>query len=364
MLGPTLETLGWTDARARAFAALAAEGLVPGRVGLEHNHVYRVFTATGEVLAEATGRLKHLATGRHELPVVGDWVAVRLDAAGGRSQIVEILPRLTWFSRKAAGREGRETEEQVVAANIDTVFVVLGLDRVVRPRIIERYLLVARRNGVTPVVVLNKVDLAEDLAAQVADARAVAGDAPVIPTSTKTGEGLPALERYLTAGHTVALLGPSGAGKSSMVNRFVSRELLPTGEVRERDNRGRHTSVHRQLVVREAGGLVIDTPGMRELQVWETDGIDDTFTDIAALADECRFRDCGHETEPGCAVKAAVAAGTLAGERYHGFLKLQAEQRAVRALRETREQSGAKRVGRMAQKTMRAFNKTRGRDTL
>src|SRR5262245_36897858 len=246
-----LRTLGWTDALERAFAPHAAAGLSAGRVSLEHNHVYRVLTADGERLAEAAGRIKYEASGRHELPAVGDWVGVRVDPQGSRSVIRTILPRHSVFSRRAAGRE---TTEQVVAANVDTVFIVFGLDKPVNSNAIERYLVVARRSGAQPVVVLNKADLADDIAAAVAEATAVAGDTPVHSVSARSAPGVEALLPFLSAGRTVALLGPSGAGKSSIVNRLVNRELLATGEVREWDARGRHTSVHRQLVVREEGG--------------------------------------------------------------------------------------------------------------
>ncbi len=360
-MNPTaLERFGWTEPRREAFQPFEAGGLVPGRVVLEHNHVYRVMAAEGERLAEVAGRLKHRASGQHALPVVGDWVALRLDPSGGRSQIREVLERQSWFSRRAAGRS---TEEQVVAANIDTVFVVFGLDVPVKRRAIERYLVVARRSGAEPVVVLNKVDLVAQPALAAAEAGEAADGVPVVLVSTKTGIGLPDLEARLAPGRTVALIGPSGAGKSSIVNRLVGRELLPTGDVREWDARGRHTSVHRQLVLREAGGLVIDTPGMRELQLWESGAVGETFGDIAALADACRFRDCRHEREPGCAVKAAVDAGVLGADRLESFRKLQREQEAVERQREEREQIDARRQGRSPQRarTPRASDKNRDR---
>ena len=342
---PTILTeLGWNDALEAAFAPLADGTVVPGRVVLEHNHVYRVRAADGEHLAETSGRIKHLATGRRELPAVGDWVAVRVDPSGGRSVIRAILPRRSWFSRKAAGRE---TEEQIIAANIDTVLLVFGLDHPVNPRSIERYLVVARRSGADPVVVLNKADLSGDVPAAVAEATAAAGDAPVIAVSAKADGQAEPIEPYLRPGVTLALLGPSGAGKSTLVNRLVGREVLPTGEVRDWDARGRHTSVHRELVIRDGGGLIIDTPGMRELALWDTDTpVAETFADIAELAAACRFRDCRHDREPGCAVKQAVEAGTIEADRYASFLKLQNEQEETEKLRSERELIDAKRKKR------------------
>lgn len=354
----SLADLGWTPADERAFAPHAAAGLVPGRVVLEHNHVFRVMTAEGEQLAESAGAMKHKAEGKQALPVVGDWVALRPDTSGARSQIREVLPRKTWFSRKAAGRD---TVEQIVAANIDTVFIVFGLDAPVKERGIERYLVVARHSGADPVVVLNKADLLDSLDAALAEARTAAGEVPVVAVSTKSGLGIPRLECYLEHGRTIALIGPSGAGKSSIVNRLIGRELLATGEVREWDQRGRHTSVHRQLVVRDAGGLVIDTPGMRELQLWDTDAVAETFADIAEVAPGCRFRDCRHDREPGCAVKSAVDAGVIDAGRYASFLKLQIEQLAIEKKRDERLLTESKRFAKVQNKALRALYKDRER---
>lgn len=330
-----LRRLGWTDDRQGDGERIVAAGLVPGRVSLEHNHVYRVLTAGGERLAEAAGRLKHQAGARVELPVVGDWVALRVNPGGDRGQIREILPRRTRFSRKTAGRV---TVEQVLAANIDTVFVVFSLEGPLKTRAIERYLVAARQSGAAARVVLNKRDLAADVDACLAEATAAAGQTPVHAVSARTGEGLEPLAADLDAGQTVALLGPSGVGKSSLVNRLIGSEILPTGEVRPWDARGRHTSVHRQMVVRAAGGLVIDTPGIRELQLWDAGGLEDAFTDIAEMAETCRFRDCRHDREPGCAVKAAVDAGIVDPGRYQNFLKLQEEKRALADRKDERAQ--------------------------
>lgn len=358
----SLADFGWNAAREGAFAEAAAAGLVPGRVVLEHNHVFRVRVADGEILAESAGRMKHRAEGRQSLPVVGDWVAVRLDPAGTRSQIAEVLARTTWFSRKAAGRE---TEEQIVAANIDVVFVVFGLDIHVKPNAIERYLVLARRSGAAPVIVLNKSDLADEVAPMREEAEQAAAGAPVHVISAKAGTPLADLDAYFAPGRTVALLGPSGAGKSSIVNRLIGDEVLPTGDVRAWDSRGRHTSVHRQLVARARGGLIIDTPGMRELQLWDTD-VAEAFDDIAALAPGCRFRDCLHDREPGCAVKAAVERGELDDGRYASFLKLQAEQLDMEKRRDERALAESRRSGKIGSKALKSLQKERqkeGRDS-
>ncbi len=328
--------------------------MVPGRVALEHNHVYRVLTEQGEQLAEAAGRLKHLAAGRHELPAVGDWVALRLDD-GGRCLIRAVLPRLGRFSRKAAGGW---TEEQVVAANIDTVFLVSGLDGDFNPKRIERYLLLARQSHARPVVILNKSDVADDVEEAVALVRALAPDVAVLAISAATGQGFETLQEFLGPGQTVALLGSSGAGKSSIVNRLVGEQVLPTRSVRESDSRGRHASVHRQMIALPGGGLVIDTPGMRELQLWDVDGgLDETFGELAILGERCRFRDCRHAREPGCAVKAAVEDGTLDAARYENFLKLQAERQELDRRLNERALLEQKRHSKVMAKALKAMQK-------
>ncbi len=361
--GDLLRRFGWNDALDAAFAAHAPAGAVPGRVLLEHNHVYRIVTADGEWLAEAAGRLKHEAAGRHELPAVGDWVAVRppasQSAGAGRATIRTILPRRSQFSRKVAGRE---TEEQIVAANIDVVFLVATLDEGPNTRSLERYLVLARRSGAEPVVVLNKLDLAADVGGDVAEVVAAAPDVPVLAVSAKDGRGFDRLDSYLQPGRTVALLGPSGVGKSSIVNRLVGHALLATAEVRDWDGRGRHTSVHRQLVMLASGAMLIDTPGMRELQLWDSGGgVDETFADIDAIGASCKFRDCRHDREPGCAVKAAVDAGTLDASRYESFLKLQGEREDLTRRQDERAILDQKRLSKIANKALKAMQKDRGR---
>ena len=359
MAEDVLSSLGWTSEIEAAFAGHRQAGLSLGRVALEHNHVYRVLTAEGEWLAEAAGRIKYLAEDRSELPVVGDWVALRPPSFGGRAVIKAILPRRSRFSRKVAGRE---TEEQVVAANIDTVFIVSSIEPVANLRSIERYLVLARQSGAQPVVILNKSDRSDDVSAALMSVKSLDPDVPVHAVSALTGEGFDAVRAHLQSGRTVALLGPSGSGKSTIVNRLAGSTRVATGEVRPWDLRGRHTSVHRQLLVLPGGGIVIDTPGMRELQLWDADeGVEQTFTDVAALAASCRFRDCRHDGEPGCAVKAAVEAGVLDAARFEGYSKLAREQEAFEKRQDERGQIERKRAGKIGQKAYRAFNKERGR---
>ncbi|MBA3295627.1 MAG: ribosome small subunit-dependent GTPase A [Acidobacteria bacterium] len=318
-----LDQLGWNDHFAAAYAAHAADDRAPGRVVLEHTHIYRVGIETGEVLARVSGRLRHRAETRPDFPGVGDWVVVE-PGEHGDARIHTILPRLSRFSRRAAGDP---TEEQVVAANIDVVFLVGGLDGDFNPRRLERYLVVASDSGATPVIVLNKADLVDDPQRYVNDVRASAPGVAVHAVSARDPLSLHALRGHLGPGKTGALLGSSGVGKSTIVNRLLGYDLLPTRDVRESDSRGRHTSTNRQLVVMDGEGILIDTPGMRELQLWDTGGSGgDAFADVTALADHCRFRDCRHMQEPGCAVRGAVKRGELPPERFEHYAKLALER--------------------------------------
>jgi ribosome biogenesis GTPase len=363
-----LTELGWDARWAAQFAEHAAAGLVPGRVAIEFNHIFRVMTEADELNAQHSGRLLHRAAGRHELAAVGDWVAVR-PAAGEKSGTIEaILPRRSKFSRKVAGEL---TEEQVVAANVDVVFLVMGLDRDFNPRRLERYLLMAYESGATPVVVLTKADLTSDVDERRAELAAVAPGTAIhaltaVPTVLPSGEVTPpdmsALEPYLRRGRTVALLGSSGVGKSTLINAMSGSDSLKTAAVRASDSRGRHTTRHRQLIVLPDRGLLIDTPGMRELQLWDvTEASQETFDEIEALAAGCHFTDCQHRDEPRCAVKAALDDGRLAADRLAGYLKLQDEVRAFEARRDVRAQIDEKRRNKVIGRAIKQLYKDRDR---
>jgi ribosome biogenesis GTPase len=338
MEGPAmgdLEDLGWDAFFAEAFREHAGRGCVAGRVASAEREVYLVWTAAGEVRADPAGRLRHATAASRGLPAVGDWVALRAAPAGDAATVVDVLPRKSAFSRQ---RAGNETREQVVAANVDTLFLVCGLDRDFNPRRIERSLVLAGESGAAPVVLLNKADACPDHEARLADARSAAPSVPVHLVSARTGAGLDALAVFLRPGRTVALLGSSGVGKSTLVNRLMGRDVQRTRELRARDGRGRHATTRRELVRLPGGALLVDTPGWRELQLWaEGAGLDQAFEDVAELATRCRFRDCAHREEPGCAVRAE-----LTGDRLASYQKLQAELRSLARRQDERARSEEK----------------------
>ena len=353
-----LTELGWDEQFARHFEPWTEHPWAkPARVVIEFNYIYRVHGEDGEREATAAGRLKYQAESRAEMPAVGDWVVVRRQPDHERGAIVAVLPRRSRFSRKAAGQT---TEEQVVAANVDVVFIVMGFDGDFSPRRLERYLLLASESGATPVVVLTKPDLAVDLPAQVAAVVAVAGDAPAHPVNPRRNEGVDQLLSYLPSGRTAALLGSSGVGKSTIINRLVGEDVQKTREVREADSKGRHTTTHRELIVVPGGGLVIDTPGMRELQLWDA-GVRETFGEIEALAAGCHFTDCRHRDEPRCAVKQAVNEGTVTPERLHAYLALQNELAHLVRQQDERALLERKRQSRVMDKALKQRLKQKGR---
>lgn len=317
-----IEQYGWSERLRQDFQPFAAQGFAPGRVIVQQRDLYRLATDTGELEGRLSGRLRLDAeAGGH--PVAGDWVAADLRPQEGQATIRALLPRSTAFVRWASGPAGGR---QVVAANVDVAFLAASLNADLSLRRLERYLATAYESGAEPVIVLTKADACEDVGALVAEVEAIAFGVPVLAVSAVTGEGLAAVAAHLAPGRTAVVLGSSGVGKSTLVNALAGAELMSTQGIIEAGARGRHTTTHRELVRLPSGGLILDTPGMRELGLWEADaGVAATFADIEVLAGECRFSDCAHEREPGCAVQAALKAGELDEGRWRSFQKLQAE---------------------------------------
>ena len=305
------------------YVALGAEypGLALCRVSLQEKGLYHILSAEGEQPATVSGRFQYVAATVSDYPAVGDYVMADLNG-GDTAVIHHVLPRMSVFLRRAAGAA---KTEQVVAANVDTVFLCMALNNDFNLRRLERYLTVARESGAAPVVLLTKSDLCGDLPEKLAQAESVAAGADIVSVSAMEDEGYNRLADYLVKGETLAFVGSSGVGKSTLINRLLGEDRLRTNGLRN-DDKGRHTTTHRELLILPCGAAVIDTPGMRELGIWNaSEGITATFADIEALAEKCRFKNCTHSTEPGCAVRAAIERGELSGERLSSYEKLRKE---------------------------------------
>jgi ribosome biogenesis GTPase len=355
-----LTTFGWDEFFEANFKTYAGSGYVSGRIALEHKNFFRVYTQYGEVPAEISGKLRHEAVNRRDLPAVGDWVVIRSRPEGGRVMIDAVLPRRTCFVRKIAGSR---TEEQIVGANIDTVFLLTSLNQDFSLRRIERYLVVAWESGANPIIILSKSDLCDRVDDRINETQAIARRVPIHAISVVTGHGLDDVAQYFKRAQTVAFLGSSGVGKSTLINHLTGAAHLKVQTVREHDDRGRHTTTHRELILLPGGGLVLDTPGMRELQLWDGDeSLQLVFEDIETLAGKCFFSDCRHQEEPRCAVREALEAGTIDTGRYESYEKLQKELRYLARRRdklsEIEEKKKWKKLSRVA--TERARLKRRG----
>lgn len=318
-----LNVLGWNPFFKTHFEQLSQENIVPARVIRQDKYRYLVQGSAGVLEAILPGKLrgnKHITP---EHPTVGDWVAVTIQPGSDRVVLLDILPRSNMFVRK---RAGQTTREQIIAANIDTLFIVTGLDHDYNLRRIERYVTQTWDSGAVPVVLLNKVDICPDINIFVNEVMSAAPGVDVLAVSAKEGVGLDALSPYIGPGKTVTFVGSSGAGKSTIINFLLGEDRLKTEPVREDDSRGRHATTHRELIVLPGGGAVIDTPGMRELQLWgNEESLQGAFADIEALAEDCRFRDCSHTCEPGCVVRIAIEKGSLDADRYRSYQKLSRE---------------------------------------
>ncbi len=361
---PTLSQAGWDPAWHELLRQLADSALQPARVLREDRTLWLVLTAHGVVPAEATGLLLRGMLDRHDRPAAGDWLAITMPAQSPHALIHAILPRRSCLVRRAAGTSNAD---QIIAANVDTVFVVCGLDGDFNLRRIERYLALVHDGGAEPVIVLNKCDTCSEAELRSAEVVAIAGAVPVLLTSAATGAGLEALRSHLRPGATAALIGSSGTGKSSLANRLLEEASQETGEVRADDSRGRHTTTSRELLPLPGGGVLLDTPGMRELHLAVDEAsIDASFDDIARLAASCRFSDCTHAGEPGCAVVAAMQDGTLPAGRLAGFRKLKRELESDRLRHggagKAEERARQRRFGRMVREVGRRKRQMRGEE--
>ena len=339
-----LAELGWTPELDAAFAVHLAAGRRPARVLVEHQHAYTIRTADGERSASVSGRYRFDTRGPDDFPAVGDWVAIDGGLDLEMATIHALLPRRSAFTRLVAGKRA---DGQVVAANVDVIFIAMGLDGDFNLRRLERYLAVGWSSGAMPVVVLTKADRCPDVDGHVLAVTAVAPGVPVLAISAITGVGMDALAAHLGPGRTAAVLGSSGVGKSTLVNALLGSETFATAEVRA-DDRGRHTTTHRELVLLPGGACIVDTPGMRELALLGgDDGVGEAFSDIDELAAGCRFSDCRHDREPGCAVGAAIGDGRLDGDRFAAWRKLEREAAKNEARRTAGSRKEARRFGRM-----------------
>jgi ribosome biogenesis GTPase len=348
-----LTKLGWNAERDEQFAPYLAKGFLPARVAVEDKHFYRVWTVDAELTAQIIGKLIHESRGDHsKLPKVGDWVAVKLVPNEAKAMIQAILPRRTQIVRKATGRDAAA---QILATNVETVFLVTAADSTFNAARLERMLVMAHDSGARPVVILNKIDLCDDLDAKLAEATRVAGDALVLAVCALTGRGVKKLAALIKPGDTVVFIGTSGVGKSSLINRLYGEDLMATVEVREQDAKGRHTTSWREMIFLPKGGVVIDTPGMREFHIWSAgEGAKETFPEIEALSQRCHFRDCTHTKEKDCAVLAALADGSLPRDRHESFVKLQVE---ISYLREAEKRAGWQDRRKSDRVAHRVFNK-------
>ncbi len=354
----SLEDLGWGPFFDQQTEQLQNDGLLPMRVAEEQRGAYVLWSADGAFEAVIPGHMLHEAEGRDDLPAVGDWLLARRLPGEPRAVVERVLGRRSALSRKVAGER---TDEQVMAANIDLIYVVASLNRELNLRRLERYLAVTWDSGATPVLVLNKADLCGDRMEILRNVEAVTPGVEVLLTSAATSEGIEALRSTLARGRTAVFVGSSGVGKSSIINRLLEREAQDVKGIRA-DDKGRHTTTVRQMLVVPGGAVIIDTPGLRELQLWDaSEGLGKAFADIEDFAAGCGFRDCSHSSEPDCAVQAAIDGRMFDRERLESYRKLQREQTFIAGKKDERLRAEGQKKWKQIAKANRARLKARRR---
>jgi ribosome biogenesis GTPase / thiamine phosphate phosphatase len=358
-----LQELGWNEFHEKHYSEIKAPGTFPARVAKAEREKYLVYSEFGELKAEIKGKVRFHAESMSDFPAVGDWVVAEMRPEGNAAIIESILPRVNKFARKVAGSV---TDEQVMVANIDTVFLVNGLDGDYNVRRIERYLALARENNSSPVVVLNKTDMCTNVREKVEEVTAIALGVPVVTLSALNSEGIENIRRYIASGSTLAFLGSSGVGKSTIINRLLGEEKQKVGAVREHDSRGKHITTCRELIMLPGGGIVIDNPGLRELQLWvDEEALDKTFEDVKELGEQCKFGDCAHLNEPGCAVKNAIENGQLDGKRLQSYIKLKKELVYLATRKEVKARNEKiiteKKISKLSKQIYKQRNENRGR---
>lgn len=349
------DAAGWNDFFMEQYARYEDSGLVPGRVTGHEGSAYMVETAVGGLECIVAGHFSYIATSRSDYPAIGDWVLLR--EAAGVNVIERVLERKSRFSRRTAGRR---SDEQIIAANIDMMFITASLDggRNFNLRGIERYMVMVQDGGAEPVLVLNKCDLCSDVHAAIQGASSISCGAAVLAVSALTGEGMERLRFMIAPGMTAAFTGPSGVGKSALVNYLLGRELQRTGGQRMDDLRGRHTTSSGGLFFLEAGGMVIDTPGLRELKPYgDLSSLDLAFPEIGEASERCRFRDCTHVDEPGCAVRGMLLSGSLEQGRYRNYISMREEMEALDGLKSEKGRLERKAKDKALSKLLKDYNK-------